>query len=382
MPESKINEHKAPPENKWERKSFVDQAVEHLCTPYYIPTNKHWEITFRALNFSRSTIESFWATFYRINKAHNGTITIIEFLNYFNLERTVFIERCFEYFDCTGDDKIGFLEFMISVFNICTLNIDTLTRFAFDIFDVSGREELSLPDIERMVQELYGDNAMEGSTGRDVLMNINHFAEERGGILNLTAFTIYTGNHSLLLMPVFRIQRIIQSNVMGLPYWRRVERLRPDVVTPKHKSVFNARYVQTLLRKYKEGGASAMLSYCGDPDDELLKLYQKKERNEKVDEEEIRKTLNTTNLKNVKFKDAVSKIKKINKDKRNQLKNVIASVSFRIQKCFNMHIIVIIHLIVINFLAIRRKMQANEQLIQLLRSSPLQDQDRERVLFV
>jgi hypothetical protein len=262
------------------------------------------------------------------------------------LERTVFIERCFEYFDCTGDDKIGFLEFMISVFNICTLNIDTLTRFAFDIFDVSGREELSLPEIERMVQELYGESIMEGSTGRDVLMNINHFAEERGGVLNLTAFTIYTGNHSLLLMPVFRIQRIIQSSVMGLPYWRRVERLRPDVVTPKHKSVFNARYVQTLLRKYKEGGASAMLSYCGDPDDELLKLYQKKERNEKVDEEECTKSrdinLNTTNLKNAKFKDAVSKIKKINEDKRNQLKNVLASVSYRIQKCINMHILVII----------------------------------------
>jgi Ca2+-binding EF-hand superfamily protein len=310
------------PANKWKRTSIIDQTVERLCTPYYIPTNKHWEITFRTLRFSRNTVERFWSIFYRINKAHNGTITILEFLNYFNLERTIFIERCFEYFDCTGDKSIDFLEFMISVFNICTLNVDTLTRFAFDIFDFNDGGELSLPEIETMVQELCGDKLSEGSGGREVLKNINHFAEQRGGVLNLTSFAIYTGNHSLLLLPVFRVQRIIQSKVMGLQYWKNIERNRPDVMTPKHKSVFNARHVQTLLRKYKEGGAAAMLSYCGDPDDVLLQLYTKKEQ-----EENIEMKIDTSKIKHHTFKRAVDRVKKLNSEQKNKLQSVVTSVS-------------------------------------------------------
>ena len=138
--------------NQWRRTTLLDQIVEKVCTPYYRPTNKSWEITFRALGFTRSTVEDFWSVFYRINKARDGNITILEFLNYFNLERSTYIEKCFDYFDVTGEGNIDFLEFMVSVWNICTLNVDTLTRFTFDIYNLNEAGELSLPEIERMVQ--------------------------------------------------------------------------------------------------------------------------------------------------------------------------------------------------------------------------------------
>ena len=320
------------PHNRWVRTSMIDQTVNHLCTSYYVPSNKHWEITFRALKFSRQTIDNMWTVFYRINKSHTGIITMFEFLNYFNLERTAFIEKCFNYFDCTGDNTIDFLKFVIAVFNICTLNVDTLTTFAFDIFDDDKGGMLSLPEIERLVQELYGEKL---STG-EVLNDINHFAEQRGGTLTLESFTIYTGNHSMLLLPVFRVQRKIQCKVMGVHYWKQLQRMRPDVApeNQKHGSVFNARYVQTLLRKYKEGGVQAMLDFCGDPNDTLLKFYMEKEDGQHVkyaagdatsivNESEL--VNRESRIKNQKFKSAVDKVKKINTDQRQKLKHVLAT---------------------------------------------------------
>lgn len=56
---------------------------------------------------------------------------MFEFLTWFNFERSKYVEKCFEYFDTTGGDTIDFLEFMISVWNICTLKVDTLTNFTF-----------------------------------------------------------------------------------------------------------------------------------------------------------------------------------------------------------------------------------------------------------
>ena len=63
-----------------------------------------------------------------------------------------------------------------------------------DIYDLDTDGELSLPEIERMIQELYGVNGTNliTSMGKDALNDVNHYAEERGGFLNLVSFTCYT----------------------------------------------------------------------------------------------------------------------------------------------------------------------------------------------
>jgi hypothetical protein len=114
------------------RKSFVDRIIDHICTPIYNPSDyPQWGITFNAIGWNRNTIEDFWTLFCRINKSRTGEITIFEFLNYFNLDRSEYVDKCFYYFDTTGGDSIDFLEFMISVWNICTMKVDTLTNFTF-----------------------------------------------------------------------------------------------------------------------------------------------------------------------------------------------------------------------------------------------------------
>jgi GNAT superfamily N-acetyltransferase len=49
------------------------------------------------------------------------------------------------------------------------------------MFDLDADGELSLPEIELMVEELYGG---EGA-GKQCLQEITEFAEARGGALNL-----------------------------------------------------------------------------------------------------------------------------------------------------------------------------------------------------
>ena len=124
--------------------------------PPYQPDDEEWEITFRALGLDDRTIKVFWKIFYRMNKSHDGEVSIIEFLNYFNLDRTVYAAKAFGYCDTVGGGEMDFLEFIVSVWNMCTLSPATLTNFTFDLYDLDDDGELSYDEMETMIRELYG----------------------------------------------------------------------------------------------------------------------------------------------------------------------------------------------------------------------------------
>ncbi|KAL3770976.1 hypothetical protein ACHAW5_000378 [Stephanodiscus triporus] len=224
------------------RKKYHDKYY----TPPYRPTNRHWEMTFASLGFNRRTIEKFWRLFCQINNC-TDTIRLEHFLEHFDLDWTPWSERCFKNFDTKGSGEIDFLEFMITVWNICTFKIDSLSNFTFDMYDLDSDGELSLPEIERMVEELYGT-----SGGKQCLKEAIEFAEARGGALNLNSFTAFTGNHQLLLFPVFQIQRKIQQKVFGVRFWENVERSsKENFNDPNAKNEFNPRHVQILMKTYQ-----------------------------------------------------------------------------------------------------------------------------------
>lgn len=292
-------------------KSILDRVVDYVCTPCYQPSDKE-AVTFQALGVSRSTIEAFWNVFCRINTSLSREISRREFLIYFKFDTgsPQNVNRCFEYFDTTGGGAIDFLEFVVSIWNICTLKIDTLTNFAFDMYDLDSDGLLSLPEIERMVEEVYGKNL--SFPGAEVLSDVNSFAAERGGVLDLAAFTVYTQNHSLLLFPIFNIQRTIQHGVMGLSYWRNLENMRPIArknkrTTTRSSFNFDYRHVRMLLRT---GGMADIISN-GET------VYSNLNS-----ETENRFTNSNGRIKYEKLKIAVDKIKSLSNEQRGKLKRL------------------------------------------------------------
>lgn len=187
MPEIELN---SDPFGAGRGKTFMEQGAilsarvkQHIHEKYYIPpyrpTNRNWEMTFASLGYNRKTIEKFWRLFCQINHS-TGAIQFDHFLVHFGLDWTPWTERCFTHFDTTGGGDVDFLEFMISVWNVCTFKIDSLSNFTFDMYDLDLDGELSIPEIERMVKELFGEGG-----GKQCLKAAIEFAEARGGALNL-----------------------------------------------------------------------------------------------------------------------------------------------------------------------------------------------------
>ena len=161
----------------------ISVARKRIHDKYYIPpyrpTNRNWEMTFASLGYNQRSIEQFWRLFCQINGC-TGVIQLEQFLEHFDLDWTPWTERCFTHFDTTGGGDVDFLEFMVSVWNVCTFKIDSLSNFTFDMYDLDTDGELSIPEIEGMVKEFFGKDG-----GKQCLNQAIEFAEAQGGALNL-----------------------------------------------------------------------------------------------------------------------------------------------------------------------------------------------------
>ena len=137
------------------------------------------------------------------------------------------------------------------------------------MFDLDSDGELSVPEVESMVGELYGHNG-----GGKCLMEAVEFAEQRGGALKLNSFIAFTASHQMLLFPMFKLQHKLQKRVFGTGYWKRIEKRAKDDYENANKNEFNPRHVQILLRTYQTGGAVAVLTHTGDPNQGLREWYE------------------------------------------------------------------------------------------------------------
>ena len=63
----------------------------------------------------------------------SGCIELVELLVHIDLERTKFTERIFSIFDEDGSGQIDFREFVLSLWNYCTLSNATLGTYIYII---------------------------------------------------------------------------------------------------------------------------------------------------------------------------------------------------------------------------------------------------------
>lgn len=120
---------------------------------------KQFKTQFEALTLSSSDVHQLLRFFRRIDVDGSNTINIVELWTHLELEGSKFTDRIFSIFDEDNSGQIDFREFVLSVWNYCTLSKATLALFAFDLYDNDSNGELSPEEVERMLHDIYGNQA-------------------------------------------------------------------------------------------------------------------------------------------------------------------------------------------------------------------------------
>lgn len=90
-----------------------------------------WIDDFKALQLPLVDIERLYKVFMRIDVDNSGKVDLLELLNFLDVDRTKFSERVFSIMDEDQSGQINFYEFVMAVWNYCTLSDDALGEWHY-----------------------------------------------------------------------------------------------------------------------------------------------------------------------------------------------------------------------------------------------------------
>lgn len=85
-------------------------------------------VQFSAMQFSKKEIQKLYNIFTMVDVDGSGSIALAELLAHIDINRTPFTEKIFSIFDDDKSGEIDFREFVLSLWNYCTLTKATLGK--------------------------------------------------------------------------------------------------------------------------------------------------------------------------------------------------------------------------------------------------------------
>lgn len=120
-----------------------------------------WLELFRSLSLSQSNVDNLLAKFRKVEADDSGSVDTVKLLKSLDIEPTRFAGQIFTVFDSDGSGKVDFREFVVALWNYCTVNPASLDNFVFDLYDQDKRGVLTPGEINQMLKDIYGKNHVQ-----------------------------------------------------------------------------------------------------------------------------------------------------------------------------------------------------------------------------
>ena len=113
------------------------------------------EIT-KKLNINRFQLDGFYHAFKKMDIDDDNAIEIEEFLIVNDIQSKYFGELIFRMFDSDENGSIDFQEYVVSIWNFCTLDKIALITFTFRLFDTDNSGTLSKKELQGILSIIHG----------------------------------------------------------------------------------------------------------------------------------------------------------------------------------------------------------------------------------
>eukprot|EP01033_Poteriospumella_lacustris_P012764 gene12764-9123_t len=193
-----------------------------LCSSIYYrePQLAQFRPLFEAFQLSSRDIRRLYEVFCALDVDESGLVSTKELFGYLDAkESTKFCDRVFTLFDEDQSGQIDFREFVVALWNYCTLSHSSLIIFAFDVYDTDETGELSPSEVELMLKDLYGENAATHAQAKVIRKELQ--AMDSRHFLTIDKFREFVRSHPALLFPAFQMQLALQQAVLGVGFWER-----------------------------------------------------------------------------------------------------------------------------------------------------------------
>jgi len=123
-------------------------------------------ILFSELHLAYGVVNSLFRVFQRADDDKGFGVDILELLMFLDVERTPFTTSLFSLMDADGGGDLNFVEFAVCYWNYCSLNMNSLYHFVFDMVSNKSDPEMFTLDeeaINKLIKNLFGEHWEEAS---------------------------------------------------------------------------------------------------------------------------------------------------------------------------------------------------------------------------
>lgn len=183
-----------------------------------------WRVEFEALGLREPEVGKLLNVFKQIDRDSSGSVALTELLSFVGWNETPFALRIFCMFDQDNSGVIDFREFVVSLWNYCTLSNANLDIFAFDLYDTDSSGELSIEEVDKMIREVYGSEIHKNPRLVGVLKTLRD--NNWTSVVDLEKFRGFARQNQGILFPAFLLQQKIQNAILGRRFWGKISKRR------------------------------------------------------------------------------------------------------------------------------------------------------------
>lgn len=120
------------------------------------PQLEAYKSQFLAMGITQSKLTIFHQHFKTIDTSNSDSIPVPEMVAYFGFDNNEFVRKAFSVLVAdSSKQKLSFRDFVITIWNICTL-VDDFSLFVFGVYDFDGNKELDHEEAAVLMKDLYG----------------------------------------------------------------------------------------------------------------------------------------------------------------------------------------------------------------------------------
>lgn len=184
---------------------------------------------YEAFAFNELDIGRLHKVYRKIDNDSSNSIELAELLAFLDLDRTRFTKRIFTMFDEDSSGLLDFHEFVLSLWNYCTLTKSSLVLFAFDLYDADNSGTITNNEVMDMLKDLYGKDGYKKNPQAKLIASELEALERLDGDVDIEDFREFSRTHPALLFLAFQMQEKIQTYVMGPTFWKHYSERRIEI---------------------------------------------------------------------------------------------------------------------------------------------------------
>lgn len=203
--------------------------------PYkYFPELVSFRKTFDCLGVTDKEVGKLYKRFKLIDVDDSKSIEVAEILVHLHMEKTFFNKRVFGLLDTDASGELNFEEFMVGLWNYCSVEDEHFEHFAFDLYDIDHSGNIDIVEAQFMVKDIYGEEFEHSVHAKRAYAKL---AELDISVIDFPTFSAFSNKHKAMLYPAFALQMNLKKYIMGESFWRRQAQNRLKISGGQYKRV-------------------------------------------------------------------------------------------------------------------------------------------------